>query len=73
MYKGTPLPPAIRSEAERDNAHPVFKAFMDTRVSLNFARPGVRETVIPTYMGLIKQIDDNMGRLFSFLEEEGLC
>ena len=35
---------------------PVFKAFMDLRVSSNFARQGVREAVIPTYMGLIKQI-----------------
>ncbi len=25
----------------------------------------MRKTVIPTYMGLIKQIDDHMGRLFA--------
>ena len=32
----------------------------------------MRERVIPAYMGLIKQIDDQLGRLFAFLEERGL-
>jgi arylsulfatase A-like enzyme len=40
--------------------------------SLNFARDEVRATVIPTYMGLIKQIDDHLGRLWQFLEERRL-
>ncbi len=73
MYKGAPIAPVVRSEDERANAHPVFKAFMDMRVSANFSQQGVRETVIPAYMGLIKQIDDNLGRLFAFLEAEGLA
>ncbi|HEX5958446.1 MAG TPA: alkaline phosphatase family protein [Hyphomicrobiaceae bacterium] len=73
MYKKAPIPLPIRSQAERDNAHPVFRAFMDTRVSQNFSAQGVRETVIPAYMGLIKQIDDQLGRLFKFLDEEGLA
>ena len=37
-----------------------------------FARDEVREEVIPVYMGLIKQIDDQLGRLFRFLEQRGL-
>jgi arylsulfatase A-like enzyme len=73
MYKETPLLPVIRSDAERANANPVFKAFMDMRVSENFSRQGVREAVIPAYMGLIKQIDDHLGRLFAFLDAEGLA
>ena len=73
MYKGAPIPPAIRSHEERANAHPVFRAFMDMRVSQNFSDQGVRETVIPAYMGLIKQIDDQLGHLFRFLDEEGLA
>ena len=73
MYKGTPIPPPVRSDAERAGAHPVFRAFMDMRVSENFARPEVRETVIPAYMGLIKQIDDQLGRLFAFMEAEGIA
>jgi arylsulfatase A-like enzyme len=36
------------------------------------ARDEAREKVIPTYMGLIKQIDDQMGVLMQFLESRGL-
>ena len=36
------------------------------------ARDEVREKVIPVYMGLIKQIDDQLGVLFRFMEERGL-
>jgi arylsulfatase A-like enzyme len=42
------------------------------RYSRNMSRDEVREKVIPTYMGLIKQIDDQMGVLMRFLEERGL-
>ncbi|MEC7761558.1 MAG: alkaline phosphatase family protein [Pseudomonadota bacterium] len=62
----------VRSDAERETDHPVFKAFLESRICRTFARDEVRERVIPAYMGLIKQIDDQMGRLFSFMEERGL-
>jgi arylsulfatase A-like enzyme len=45
---------------------------MDMRYSRNMARDEAREKVIPTYMGLIKQIDDQMGVLMQFLESRGL-
>jgi arylsulfatase A-like enzyme len=64
--------PAIRSEAERDNAHPVFAAYMDMRYSKNMSRDEARAKVIPTYMGLITQIDDQMGVLMAFLESRGV-
>ena len=35
------------------------------------SRDDVRLTVIPTYMGLVKQIDDHVGRLLAFLAEAG--
>ena len=66
------MQPAIRSEKERQEAHPVFAAYMDMRYSRNMARDEAREKVIPTYMGLIKQIDDQMGVLMRFLEARGL-
>ncbi|MFO1115927.1 MAG: alkaline phosphatase family protein [Beijerinckiaceae bacterium] len=73
MYSSCDVQPAVRSERERGNdAHPVYRAFMDLRVSRNFSRDEVRERVIPTYMGLIRQIDDQLGRLFAFLDEKGL-
>ncbi len=61
----------VRSEAERQNAHPVLKAFMDTKVGQAFSRQDVRDAVIPAYMGLIKQADDQMGRLFDWMEQTG--
>ncbi len=63
--------PVVRSEAERQNAHPVLKAFMDTMVGQAFSRQDVRDAVIPAYMGLIKQADDQMGRLFDWMEQTG--
>lgn len=61
-----------RSEAERENPHPVYREFMKHRVAQAFSRDEVRNEVIPVYMGLIKQIDDQMGRLFAFLEDKKL-
>src|SRR6201992_543627 len=72
MYSANEMLPAIRSEKERDNAHPVFAAYMDMRYCRNMSRDEAREKVIPTYMGLIKQIDDQIGVLMRFLEERGL-
>src|SRR5260370_10341836 len=72
MYGPGDVQPAIRSEKERQEAHPVFAAYMDMRYSRNMARDEDREKVIPTYMGLIKQIDDKSGLLMNFLEPRGL-
>ncbi len=73
MYDASEVVAPLRSESERGNdAHPVYRAFMDQRVSRNFSRDEVRERVIPTYMGLIKQIDDQLGHLFAFLRERQL-
>ncbi|MCG7521591.1 sulfatase-like hydrolase/transferase [Ruegeria sp. Ofav3-42] len=63
--------PVVRSEAERQNAHPVLRAFMDTKIGQTFSRQDVRDAVIPAYMGLIKQADDQMGRLFEWMEKTG--
>jgi arylsulfatase A-like enzyme len=46
---------------------------MQDRVALTFSRDEVRERVLPAYMGLIKQIDDQLGVLFKFLEDQGLA
>ncbi|WP_428929596.1 sulfatase-like hydrolase/transferase [Marinibacterium sp. SX1] len=62
---------AVRTEAEREHAHLVFKAFMQHAESQLFSKEEVRLTVAPTYMGLIKQLDDHLGRLMQFLEERG--
>ena len=72
MFGAADALPAVRSEEERRNPHPLLAEFMDQRVSRTFAREEVREEVIPVYMGLIKQIDDQLGRLFAFMEQRGL-
>ena len=71
MYGADDMLPAVRSEKERQDPHPVFAAYMDMRYSRNMARDEVREKVIPAYMGLIKQIDDQMGVLFGSSRSKG--
>lgn len=73
LYGPGDVKPAVRDAAERRDPHPVYAAFMDLRVSRNMARDEVRARVIPAYMGLIKQIDDQLGVLFAFLDREGLA
>jgi arylsulfatase A-like enzyme len=71
MYGGNQILPVVRHERERENAHPVYKAFQDNVIGQAFRRDEVREKVIPAYMGLIKQCDDQMGRLLAHLEATG--
>jgi arylsulfatase A-like enzyme len=73
MFGPEHVVPAVRSDTERATTHPVYREFLNHRVSKAFARDEVRENVIPVYMGLIKQIDDQMGILFRFLEERGIA
>src|SRR5262245_4535788 len=64
LYTARDVLPAVRALDERADPHPVYREFMDLKVSKTFARDEVRATVIPVYMGLIKQIDDQLGVLF---------
>lgn len=72
MYGQEHILPANRAISEKENTHPVYQAFMQHQASKSFAKDEVREHVIPAYMGLIKQIDDQMGVLFKYMEEQGL-
>lgn len=71
MYSAADLPPVNRSKAELQTDHPLMRAWQDMRVSKSFSRDEVRDIVAPVYMGLIKELDDQMGRLFAFLRESG--
>ena len=71
MYGHNDMIPVNRHSSEKETAHPVYKFFMGGPDCETFSRDEVRNNVIPAYMGLIKQIDDHMGRLFNFLEESG--
>ncbi len=72
MYGKQHVLPPVRSEAEKLTDHPVFGAYQKTRVCRAFSRDEVRERVIPAYMGLIKQMDDQLGKLFGYMEKCGL-
>lgn len=71
MFGPNNVPAARRHEVERRDPHPVYGAFMDTKVAHAFQRDEVREKVIPAYMGLISQCDDQFGRLLDYLEATG--
>jgi arylsulfatase A-like enzyme len=72
LYGADDVPPPVRSEAERRTPHAVFAAFQQLRYSRAFSREDVRRAVIPAYMGLIRQIDDELGKLFAYLDAHGL-
>ncbi|MFT5391383.1 MAG: arylsulfatase A-like enzyme [Gammaproteobacteria bacterium] len=72
MFSKADVLPPLRTEAERATTHPVYAAYMEHRVSKVFSRPQVRDAVIPAYMGLVKQIDDQLGVLFEHLRDNGL-
>ena len=71
MYGPEHMLPLVRSEEERRDPNPVFQAVMNHRVSRAFSRNDVRNAVVPIYMGMVKQIDDQMGRLFKYLKDSG--
>ncbi len=72
MYGPDDVIPVVRSQEERRDPHPVYRAFMDQRVATAFSRDEVRDEVVPVYMGLIKQIDDQLGQLFDYMKARGL-
>ncbi|QJF53102.1 sulfatase-like hydrolase/transferase [Roseobacter ponti] len=71
MYGPADVVPATRDPCELSDPHPLYQAFTDTIIGRSFRRDDVRDKVIPAYMGLIRQCDDQMGRLFDWLEESG--
>ena len=71
MYGAADVVPPLRRPSELDDPHPVYAAYARREESRSFSRDEVRATVIPVYMGMISQIDDEIGRLMTFLEERG--
>ena len=71
MFSKSDVIPVVRDEAELADPHPVYAAFTKGRIGRTFSKDHVRETVVPAYMGLIKQCDDQIGRLLKHLENTG--
>ncbi len=72
MYSTDDMIPAVKSDAEREDPNPLARFFMDRVAGRTFSREEAREKVIPTYMGLITQVDDQLGLLFAYLEDKDL-
>ena len=68
MFDETHVPAPARHDRERDNPHPVYGAYMGNKIAAAFQQDEVRKKVIPAYMGLIKQCDDQLGLLLDHLE-----
>jgi arylsulfatase A-like enzyme len=65
LYRYEHCLPTVKRASELDNAHPVLAAYRQHEESANFARDEVVRHVRPAYQGLIKQLDDHLGRLFN--------
>lgn len=72
IYNKNDIIPAIKHKAELENPHPVYNAYLNREESVNFKTEKVRETVIPTYMGMVKHLDDEIGRVLDYLESSNL-
>lgn len=72
LYGAEDVPDAIRGRRERTDPHPVLKGFQGQEASRSFSDDEKRRKVVPTYMGLVRQLDDHLGRLFAFMTERGL-
>ena len=71
MYGPNSFVPVVRHEDELADPHPVYAAFSGNVIGTAFKQDSVREAALGAYMGLIKQIDDQMGVLFNHLRASG--
>ncbi len=71
MYGAGDCLPLNRDESELVDQHPVLAAYRQHEESRSFQRADASAIVRPAYMGLIRQIDDWLGRLFGHLEKLG--
>ncbi|MBC9907897.1 sulfatase-like hydrolase/transferase [Achromobacter xylosoxidans] len=64
--------PVRRNREELENAHPVVAAYRQHEESVSFSSDECVRVVRPAYQGLIRQLDDHLGRLFDYMEGAGL-
>jgi arylsulfatase A-like enzyme len=72
LFGAEDVPAPIRGAAEQSQPHPVLRGFQSQPASRNFSDDAKRRHVVPAYRGLVKHIDDQLGALFSFMEERNL-
>ena len=72
MYGPEDVQSAHRSNVELEDPHPLAALYQQRVCAKTFSKDEPRNTTIPAYMGLIKQIDDQLGILFDFMEKQDL-
>ncbi|MCB4820438.1 sulfatase-like hydrolase/transferase [Roseicella aerolata] len=72
MYGPEQCLPLRRHEEERGpGAHPVFRAWQEEEVAQSFQSEEAVATVRPAYQGLVRQVDDHLGRVWEAMERLG--
>tara|TARA_B100001142_G_scaffold328963_1_gene390571 strand:- start:1154 stop:2791 length:1638 start_codon:yes stop_codon:yes gene_type:complete len=72
MYSSKDILPAVKSKDELEDPNPLAEHFMQRVAGKTFSKETAREKIIPAYMGLITQIDDQLGVLFDFMGKQDL-
>src|SRR5690606_4406670 len=72
LYSPEQCLPVVRSERELVDQHPVVAAYRQCEESRSFQMDACIRTVRPAYQGLIHQLDDELGRLFDYMDQRGL-
>jgi len=72
MYREAALTPVVGADVPDDAVHPVVAAYRAVHEDCkSYQQPDVVAHVKPTYMGLVKEVDDNIGRLMAALQKSG--
>lgn len=71
MYRHREQLPILRRAQPDSQEHPVLRAYRTHDECLSFSREEVARHIRPTYMGLVKQIDDHVGRVLDTLQSTG--
>ncbi|MFP5404931.1 MAG: sulfatase-like hydrolase/transferase [Gammaproteobacteria bacterium] len=72
LYSPEQCLPVVRSDAELVDQHPVVAAYRQSEESRSFQMDECIRTARPAYQGLIHQLDDELGRLFEYMDKRGL-
>lgn len=72
MYRDADTGRIVQADPRTENAHPVLQAYRRAHEDcLSYGREEVVRHVRPTYMGLVKQVDDHLRRVLDYLDRSG--
>ena len=72
MFRGADTGRIVKADARQENPHPVLAAYRKAHADcLSYGREEVVRHVRPTYMGLIRQVDDHLARVMDYLAHSG--